>query len=159
MFILQGINMGFKWSLNSSANKNPDFEVVSIWLTWIVLLFVVIKTMYCSRGYDKMQKLVYLVWGSFIGIMEFLFFFLYSILIFALLTLITKINKPGVDQPHDDDAFPDIDLLRSILYTFDNSIADLNHPEYSTHWDTDAGYTSPAMITLIFIQYYVQIVT
>ena len=100
-----------------------------------------------------MQKIVYLVWGSFLGIRVFLGLFLYSNTIFALFNQITKINKPGYDSNHDDDAFPDDSIVRFIFNAFSNSIADLNYPEYSVKWEK-----SRAMIYLIFTNYFVQII-
>ena len=96
-----------------------------------------------------MQKIVYLVWGSFLGIRVFLGLFLYSNTIFALFNQITKINKPGYHSNHDDDAFPDIEVVRLNFNAFSNSVGDLNYPEYSANWEK-----SRAMICLIFVNYF-----
>jgi hypothetical protein len=114
--------------------------------------------MYCARGYDSLQSLVYLVKGSLFGIKDFMALFMYSVFIFAMFTQLTKIDKPGYDDNHDDDEFPDILFLRHILNSFSNSVGDLNYPGYETNWDTEDGYMSPAMIALIFIHYYMQII-
>ena len=151
MLILQTINTVLVWT-------TTDSEVASIWLTWFVLVFVVVKTMYCARGYDSIQSLVYLVKGSLFGIKDFMALFVYSVFIFAMFTQLTKIDKPGYDDIHDDDEFPDILFLRHILNSFSNSVGDLNYPGYETNWNTDDGYMSPAMIALIFIHYYMQII-
>ena len=79
MFILQTINTVLLWT-------TTDSEVTSIWLTWFVLVFVVVKTLYCARGYDSIQSLVYLVKGSLFGIKEFMALFMYSVFIFAMFT-------------------------------------------------------------------------
>ena len=121
-------------------------------------MFVVVKTLYCARGYDSIQSLVYLVKGSLFGIKDFMALFVYSVFIFAMFTQLTKIDKPGYDDIHDDDEFPDILFLRHILNSFSNSVGDLNYPGYETNWNTDDGYMSPAMIALIFIHYYMQII-
>lgn len=94
-----------------------------------------------------MQRLVYLIWGSFKGIIPFTGFFLFWVIVFTLMTQLTQIDTPGVP----DDGFPAVLFLDHLMYSISNSVGDLNYPAFTNKWNTDKGYNSPPMIALIFI--------